>query len=198
MANTSATGGYLVPTSPEILEGDELEDILTEAVAGITGLDGKLVRPKWQPKPPKRPAASVDWAALGITESDADAGPVLAHNPNGGGGLGETKYTRQKDVTVLASFYGPNARSIAQRLEDGLTIPQNLEILQEKSISFVSAGTIRAVPESVNMQYVERYDLLVYFRRAVTRTYAIQTIQTVGVELHVEDKVITVNVEPQP
>lgn len=194
--NTSATGGYLTPTSPEILEGDALDDVITEAVAGITGLPGAMVRPKWQAKPPKRPALSVDWCAMGLTESAADAGPVIVHKPSGGAGLGENHYTRHKDVTALVSFYGPNAKSFAQRLEDGLTIAQNLEILQEKSISFVSAGTIRAVPESVNMQWVERYDLLVYFRRAVTRVYAVQTIETAGVELHVENRISTINVTP--
>lgn len=195
MPNTSASGGYLVPTSAELLEGDALDDILTEAVAGITGLDGKLVRPKWQPKPPKRPALSVDWCALGVTENAADAGPVIEHNATG---LGEDRYTRHKDITVLATFYGPNGKSFAQRLEDGINIPQNLEQLQENSISFISTGTIRAVPESVNMQWVERYDLLLYFRRAVTRTYAIQTIETAGVVLHTDEYDTTINVEPQP
>lgn len=191
MPNTSASGGYLTPTAPDILEGDELDDALTAAVAGITGLDGSLVRPKWQAKTPKRPALSVDWCALGVTETTPDAGPVIVHNA-----AGFDTYTRHKDVTVLVSFYGPNSRSFAQKLEDGLSIPQNIEELQNNSISFISAGTIRAVPESVNMQWIERYDVLIYLRRRVTRTYAIETIQTAGVELHVEDKVTVINVAP--
>lgn len=198
MANTSATGGYLVPTSALPAEGDALDDIFTEAIAGITGLDGTLVRPKWQVKPPNRPAVDVDWCGVGVTENASDAGPVIVHDPNGGGGLGSDEYSRQKDITVLASFYGPNGKSFAQLLEDGLSIPQNLETLQENSIYFVSTSTIRAVPESVNMQYVKRFDLLVYFRRGVARTYAVETIQTAGVELHVEDKIVNIDVEPQP
>jgi len=190
MPNTSATGGYLTPTGAALVEDDALIDIFTEAVAGVTGIAGALVRPKWQPKPPKRPAAGVDWCAVGITEDNADAGPVITHDPN----VGDT-YTRHKDVTLLASFYGPNSKGFAQKLEDGLCIQQNLETLQESSISFISAGTIRAVPESVDMVWIERYDLLLYFRRRVTRTYAIETIQTVGVELHADHIVTNINVE---
>jgi hypothetical protein len=192
MPNTSATSGYLTPSAPA-LDDDALVDLITEAVAGITGLDGSLVRPKWQPKPPKRPAASTDWAAVGITESQADAGPYIVHDPNAAGGAGSDTLTRHSDVTVHASFYGPNAKGNAHTLVDGLGLPQNLETLQENSISFVSAGTIRAVPESVNMQWVERYDLLLTFRRTVTRTYAVQTVETIGVELHVDDHVTNIN-----
>lgn len=196
MPNTSASGGYLSPTSAPIAEDDALDDIFTEAIAGITGLDGTLVRPRVQPKPPKKPANTVNWCAVMINEDDADAGPVITHDPNGGGGLGQDTYTRHKNVTVLASFYGPNGKGYAEILRDGLAMPQNLETLDLNFISFASAGTIRAVPESVNMQWVDRYDLLVYFRRKVTRTFAVQTIATAGFELNVENTKSTLNVVP--
>jgi len=196
MANTSASGGYLTPTSAPLVEDDALDDIFSGAIAGITGLAGELVRPKWQKKPPKRPASTVNWCAFGVTEDNADAGPVIAHDPDADEGLGQDTYTRHKDITVIASFYGPAAKGVAQLLEDGIAIPQNLEELQLNSICFISAGTIRAVPESVNMQWLDRYDLLLYFRRAVTRTYAVQNILTAGVELNADGYITEIIVEP--
>lgn len=195
MANDSSSGGYLAASSPEILEGDNLLDVFGDAIAGITALDRPLVRPKWQPKEPPMPAASVDWCAFGVTESNAE-NPYIVHDPNADGGQGADVLARQKKVSVLASFYGPNARAMAQRLEDGICIPQNLELLQNNSISFVSSGTLSPLPESINMQWIMRYDLVLYFRRIVSRTYAIRTIASAGVELHVDDKVSEINVNP--
>jgi hypothetical protein len=189
--NTSATGGYLTPAA-SLVDDDNLDDIFTAAIAGITALDGTLVRPKWQAKPPPRPAVSVDWCAVAITEDTTNAGPVIVHDPV----ASVDTVTRYRDVTLLASFHGPNAKANAQTLEDGLSLPQNLEALQDSSIAFVSAGTIRAVPESVNLQWIKRYDLLLYFRRQVVRTYAILTIATAGVELHVDDEISTINITP--
>lgn len=196
MANTSATAGYLVPTSPDIIDGDSLVDTITDAVAGITGLDGALVRPKWQPKGPKRPAATVDFCEVGITDDKPDAGPVIAHDPNANGGDGQDTYLRQYELVALASFYGPNAQKYARLLADGLGMPQNLETLKQNSLTFVAAGTLRALPESINMVWVTRYDLMLYFRRSVSRAYAILTIETAGVELHTDDEVTQINVTP--
>lgn len=193
--NTSATGGYLTPQTSDI-DDDALADIFTAAFSGITGIDNTLVRPKWQTNPPKYPDASANWCAVGVTESDADAGPVLEHDPDADGGLGQDVYIRHKDITVLASFYGPASKGNAELLKDGLAIPQNLEALQLNSISFISAGTIRAVPESINLKWVTRYDMLVYFRRMVTRNYAVQNIDSADVGITIDDIDLTVNIEP--
>ena len=45
---TSATGGYLVATPP-VSGGLDLDVIWQGFVAGVTGLDGAMVRPAWQP-----------------------------------------------------------------------------------------------------------------------------------------------------
>jgi len=183
MPNTSASGGYLTPSS-SVVDDDDLIDIFTEAVAGITALPGQMVRPKWQPKEPKRPDSSVNWCAVGITTTQSDAGPVIQHVPTGGDeNLGQDLYTRHQNIEVLATFYGPGAKGNAQLLSDGLSIPQNIETLQLNSISFVSAGTIIAVPESINMQWLKRYDLLLYFRRRIDRAYDIQNVKSANVQL---------------
>lgn len=67
MSNTSATGGYLLPEqSPAPLEGDALDDFFHDIVAGITGLDTNLVRPRWQETPPPAPKRGTNWAAVGV------------------------------------------------------------------------------------------------------------------------------------
>jgi hypothetical protein len=196
--NTSATGGYLVPAIADI-DDDALDDLFAAAIVGVTGLPGDLVRPRWQEPAPKQPPANVNWCAVGIIDDTADDGAYIVHDPNGGpDGLGQDTLSRCEDLTVLATFYGPSAKRIAKQARDGFAVLQNNESLQSVYISFVNTDTIRAIPELVNGQWVKRYDLRLYFRRALARTYAIQTIETVGVELHVEDKISNINVEPQP
>lgn len=195
MANTSATGGYLVPVSAPPANDDALEDILQAAVVGITGLDGSLVRPRWQPGNPKQPEASVDWCAFGVTETEPEDGTAyVAHDGNANGGLGQDNLQRHESFRVLASFYGPNAAGYAQRLRDGLYIAQNREELAASLIAFVNTDTIRQVPEFVNNQWVKRYDLSVNFRRKVERAYAIQNLASAGITEHIETAIIQVDV----
>ena len=120
MANTSATGGYLSPdvVSPP-LEGDDLDDEFQEAVVGITGLAGSLVRPRWQPGNPKQPEPTVDWCAIGITTQTPDATPHIQHS---GAGNGKDTLKRHELINVLCTFYGPNSkRNAASTSSSGST-----------------------------------------------------------------------------
>lgn len=169
--NNSSTGGYLAPavaTPPA--EDEALDNLLQELVAGVSGLTGNLVRPRWQPTVPKQPESTVNWCALGITVQNNDAGPAIQHDPAGDG---QDEYQRHQDIELLCTFYGPAAKGYAQRLADGLAIPQNREQLGINDMAFVSAGEIRAAPDFINQQWVRRYDLTVQLRRKITRTYAV-------------------------
>lgn len=194
MANTSATGGYLAPTSAAPANDDALEDILQAALAGIAGLDGSLVRPRFQPGNPKQPEASVDWCAFGVTDTSPEDMPYVAHDGNANGGLGQDNMQRHEDFTALATFYGPNAKGYAERVRDGLYIPQNREELAANLIAFVNTDTIRQVPELVNNQWVKRYDLTIRFRRKVTRAYAVQNIVSADITEHIETLTVHVDV----
>jgi len=179
--STSATGGYLSPTSAAPDEDAALDDDLTEAVEGITGLPGDLVRPRWQPKPPKMPAPDIDWCAIGVADDDTTPGyPYLAHDGTAGGS--STQSTAEQ-MTVLASFYGPNARAFTKLLRDGLFLDQNREQLKLKGLFFVAPGKITAAPELIDAQWYRRYDLPLYFRRTVARTYAILNIESASVDV---------------
>lgn len=170
MANTSATGGYLAPTAPVPPEDDALDDLLQAMVAGVTGLPGDLVRPRWQATVPKQPEPGVNWCAIGVPDQANDASPAIQHNPDGDG---SDTYIRHQDIELLCTFYGPAAKGYAQRLADGLAIPQNREQLGLNDMAFVSAGEIRAAPDFVNQQWVRRYDITLTLRRKNTRTYAV-------------------------
>lgn len=163
--NTSATGGFLTPTDAAgPPAGNDLDDILQALFVGLTGLDGSLVRPRWQAVAPKQPAPDVNWCAVGVTSLASDAYPATT------GGA----FVRHQDIEVLASFYGPMGMTYAMQAQDDIVIPQNLEFLQSYLMTYSNTDTIRQAPELVNQQWIKRYDLTLHFRRQVKRTYAVQ------------------------
>lgn len=198
MAQDSSTGGYLLPADAPAPEEDvELDGLFQSAVTNITGLPGSLVRPRWQPNPPKRPEPSIDWCAIGVTVQEPDAGPAIQHRGENGGAA---QLERHEDIELLATFYGPRAKAFAARLRDGIAIPQNMEALQTSAIGFVEVGPIRAIPELVNQQWNRRYDMQLRFRRKVTRVYPVRNVIAADIHLfddtHVVDAIITVPPAP--
>lgn len=173
MANTSATGGYLAPAGTPALADAALEDLLQGVVAGITGLPGAMVRPRWQPTNPKVPEPNVDWCAIGIMRTTPDAGPAIIHD---GAGDGSDQYQRHQELVLLASFYGPNAQGYGQILSDGLSIPQNMETLRVNGFGLIEVGDMTPAPDLVNQQWVHRYDMRIRLRRQIVRTYPILNI----------------------
>lgn len=170
--NTSASGGYLTPTTNPDAD-DALDDIIQAAVVGITGLPGNMVRPRFQQTPPRQPTIGTDWCAVGVMDTEPDAGPVLEHDPDGSG---SDQYARHETLNVLASFYGPNAQRNARLLQDGLAIPQNNEQLLVNLLQFVNSGTIRRVAALVNEQWVSGFDLPFTFHRKTERTYQVLNV----------------------
>lgn len=80
--NDSTTGGYLVPQPrpyPNPLEGEKLQDFLQGVLVGVTGLLGKMVRPRWQPVPVNIPPQGTDWIAFGITNRPAETYAYNGH-----------------------------------------------------------------------------------------------------------------------
>ena len=175
--NDSSTGGYLAPAvDAPPGEDDSLDDLVHDLVAGVTALPPDLVRPRWQPIVAKQPEPSVNWCAFGIQTQTPDASPAIVHN---GANEGSDTYIRHQDLEVLCTFYGPAAKGYAQRLADGLALPQNREQLQLLDMAFVNVSEIRAAPDLVNQQWVRRYDMTVNLRRKVTRTYAVLNLKSV-------------------
>jgi hypothetical protein len=178
MPNDSTTGGPLLPNVPEPLEDADLVAIFQQLVAGLTGIDGTLIRPRWQAVPPQQPDANTNWCALGVATETADDNPSIVHDGNSGSGptQGVDIYVRHEEIEVYTTFYGPGAQAAGKRLRDGIAMPQNSEALHPSDIRWVSCGPLRAVPEVVNQQWIRRYDMLLLFRRKVTRTYGVRNI----------------------
>lgn len=81
--NTSASGGYVKPNplpSPTPEQDEDLVNVLQSAVVGITGMNPKMVRPRWQVQPPNQPANDVDWCAIGVRDRTQDVYPYTSHN----------------------------------------------------------------------------------------------------------------------
>lgn len=174
MANDSTQAGYLVPTVPSPpLEDAALDAVFQQMIVGLTGLPGNMVRPRWQTTVPKQPEPSTNWCAIGVTNSEADANPAMIHN---GAGEGSDTLQRNEILTVLASFYGPNASANAAQARDGIFVSQNNAMLGTYSMGLVSVGPKRPAPELVNQQWIRRYDFEIRVRREIIRTYNVLNI----------------------
>lgn len=185
----------IIPPAP--VEDDDLDSVLQAMVVGITGLDGTLVRPRWQPKVPKQPEPDVDWCSIGVVSTTPDASPYIQHLS----GISITQPAgdisqRHEEMEVLVSFYGPHSKSNLGVLRDGLGIPQNLEAAKASGLYYVGIEPGRASPEIINQQWIRRWDSVITFRRMVARAYLVNNILSAEIDLiddtgHV-DRVINV------
>lgn len=184
MSNTSATGGYLSPAgSPAPLEDADLDALFQQLVAGITGLPGSMVRPRWQPIVPKQPEPSINWCAIGVTDCEAEDYPVLAHD---GTGDGADDFVQHEALTVLASFYGPNAGANAKTLRNGLYVAQNRDTLVAQGMALTGVGNAVTAPDMINQQWIRRIDVSIAFRRKVARTYPILNILSASTDVETD------------
>jgi hypothetical protein len=178
--NDSATGGYLAPTSHALAEDDDLDRILQGLVAGVTGLPGPMVRPRWQPKTNPAPEPNVNWCSIGVIEETASPFGAEQHIGRDDSGDNPDGYSKTRDyvqLRVLASFYGPNARGNAGLLRSGLLVAQNRETLYGTGMALVRAPEGgRMVPEIDNNQTQRRFDIELRFNRVIRRTWAIKDL----------------------
>jgi hypothetical protein len=185
----SSTGGYLIPASiPAPLQDQPLYETLQSAVVGITGLDGTLVRPRWQPEPNLIPPAGTCWIAIGVTDREADVFPFFGFFPDG-----TTNYQMQRneEFTMLASIYdlgySGEADTVAAVLRDGIMVPQNNDALAANGIYVVGDADLAVAPSLFKVRWMYRVDLKIRFRRQITRQYSVDAIGEVNVYLYTDD-----------
>lgn len=168
MANTSATGGYLIPvTAPD--DDDAFLDFLQEVIVGITGLPGDLVRPSYQPDPPLRPAIDVDWCGFYVTNQNAQGHTYLGVNEDGL----SSRMVRHEDFELFVRMYGPNCGKMAGMLRDGLELSQNREQLYLAGMSYRDYSGIVKLPELVNELWYSRADITLSMSRELNRDYSV-------------------------
>lgn len=169
--NTSATGGYILPDGGAVPNDQDLEDIFQAFIRGVTGLAGKMVRPRFQEKPPPVPAVGVDWVAFGIRAQRPDDGPYFEQNDENATSI------RHEMIDVALSFYGNHGQHFAKLFVDSTAIPQNVNQLKPHKIKLIEVGDVLTAPDLVNEQYVHRFDVTATFRRKTERTYPIKTFR---------------------
>ena len=188
MANDSSTGGFLSPISSLPSEDAALDLVLQALVVGVVGLPGNLVRPRWQEVPPTQPEAGTDWVAIGVTEEDPEPNISLIHNAAGDG---SSTSIDVDIITVLASFYGPNAAGNAIRLRSGLMQAQNREILQLNNMGLIQVSGRTRTASLIQSRFMDRFDVRMSFSREVREFYPVRYLLHVPVQITTDTGVVT-------
>lgn len=182
MSNTSATGGYLVPTSSEPPPGGlTLEDFIQTVLVGVSGIAGTLVRPKWQIEPPKYPDITVNWIAFAIVTNRPDANASVSMDAND-----VTLLQRQETLSVQLSFYGPDALEKSSIVRDGFQIQQNLEALRLANMGYNGITDAVRGPDLFNERWVDRYESTLTLVRQVQRAYPILAFASAHGSIHTD------------
>ena len=182
MTNDSSTGGYILPSSSPQPDDVSLDIILQNLIVGITGIAGAMVRPRWQLVPPIEPDITQDWCAVGVTDELPDDG--LPSETFDGTKLTTIEYLV---VTVIASFYGPNARLNAENFRKGIMVAQNREALYFQNISLVERpGGIVFAPTFIATRARPRADVSFRLRRSIITDWPINSIEVAVVHATIE------------
>ncbi len=165
--------------------GQDLDDFMQQVVAGVTGLPGNLVRPRWQPEPPNAPPITATetpgnapvvpcWAAVGVTRSTPLGFPASTEITQGAAApLGFSQQSDQEEFDIRCSFYGKMADTYAIVLRSGLMVAQNRECLQLANIGFITTSGRTRVPTLTQGQWWMRVDITASFRREVRTFYPV-------------------------
>lgn len=180
MPNSSATGGYLLPTNAA-LDNNLLKRFMHGVIVGVTGLDNTLVRPAFQNNSPPIPDIDVDWCAFMIRNRHTEGMPWLNQ-----GDIDATLGTNEL-FDVVVNFYGPSSMGYATVLRDGLQIPQNSDQLVAAGMAVLGSEGIQYIPELVNDRWYERTDITINMNRNLARTYDILSLLSAEGTLYFDD-----------
>lgn len=172
--------GYVLPIRTDQPPRQlNLVQFLQTVLVGVTGLPGTLVRPKWQMNPPKQPDIGVDWVAFNIDQNIPDANGYL-----GVTNTGAVISQRHEVLEVGCAIYGDKSMETAGLIRDGFQIPQNVNGLRSANMGFVEVGPAHRVPDLVNERWVNRYQMSIFLRREIQRTYPILTLLSAHGTIH--------------
>jgi len=158
------------------MEGQTLNRFLNEVMVGLTGLPGKMVRPRWQPEPANVPGLNENWLAFGVMRKIPDTYAVELHycdNELIPPGRGYDELQRHETFEILLSFYGPDADSNVEIFRDGLQIAQNREVFQNNAMGLVETGEALTIPALVKERWYYRVDITMIMRRQIRRIYPV-------------------------
>ena len=189
MSNTSATGGYLTPSNSSPPDDQDLDRIFHDLFAGVSGLDPKLIRPRWSFEPANMPSLGSSWIAQGIIDRRED--PTVTQWFTEGIG---TTVVRQQEIDNLLSFYGPGAAALESLVRDGLYLDQNREALGLLGIALVAVENPRNASMLINERWNKRIDVEITFRRVIKRIYPVLSLQSAYVTEHTDNVIQNITV----
>lgn len=177
MANTSATGGYLLPSTPTPAYGLSLDGVFQRVVAALSGLNPANVRPAVQPNDPvtgqvlaRIPNADTNWCAVRVEDVPGLEMPSQTHISDGDG---STVLQRIDVLDVTVFCYGPDSDGIARQIRDLLYVSQNREALRAQGLEFNGYLSLINVPDMPSVGTRRRSDLKLRFFQTVERTLPI-------------------------
>lgn len=183
---------FILPEpAPSPLEDPVLTDALQATVAGVTGLAGQWVRPRWQPEPPNQPDFTVNWAAIGITAFEDE---LYTYEKQLSDELRQVE--RSQELTVLASFYGPLANRYMGMFKDGIMVEANRFALGAVGLKLKEVQRSRNLPALVKEKFLNRIDLPIVFTRRIIRVYKLNAINGAWVGLDNEFYITPIIVTP--
>ena len=172
---------YIKP-KPGVPSSLTLTQFLQTVFVGISGLPGDLVRPRWQPNPPKRPEIETNWLAIAIMNTTPDLNAYLDTKSVGLDVI--TEYQRNEIMEIGCAFYGPAAIENYGLVRDGFQIPNNLAQMGAANMGIVEVGPMMSMPEFVNERWWNRAECSVFIRRKIQREYPIPTLISASGQIH--------------
>lgn len=167
--NNSQSGGYILPTGSAPVSGSlTLTQFIQTVLVGISGLPQTMVRPNWQPAPPKQPDLAVNWMAFGMVSGAPNANAYVWQDADG-----NTISQRHARLEIQCSFFGPEAIENADIVRDGFSIQQNLAALKAANMGYTEIGPANHVPDLVNERFINRVAMSIYLQREIQRLYPI-------------------------
>lgn len=166
----SSEPGYLRSTSSSPY-GEALENLFHDALVGITGLAGNLVRPKNQVNVANQPGFDVNWCSFSVYVE-----PVLSNAYKTL--LDDLTYTVEgtETLSVMASFFGPQYQDAERAWRDGIQLSQNRDELLASGIAFLQFADPVTVPLLLKERWVKHVDLRGTFQRWARREYKVRSL----------------------
>lgn len=194
MANTSATGGPLLPLNVgDILDDDALQNVFGEFLKGISGIPGNLVRPSGQqeaPNIPKDPATN--WVAFWVEDTTDHHLPVEQHNSNRPTSDGSNSLIKMQTIKLDVDVYGPNSGYYSELIRSGAMIQQNREKLKTFGIRLTKMNRKVAIPELLKERMTKRINFSLFFSRSYQIDYPI--LNLLSSDATIDNEVIIINV----
>lgn len=183
LAPDSRSAGILQPTEYV----GNVDDILRDHVAGVTGMPVKNVRRRWLRRTGVQPHIDDDWAAVGVTSVETLGTPQQRRV----GAAENIEAVSHQTLHCVASFYGPRAMLLADRLREGLQIEQTNSALCSNGLTLQAVEPdIQHLPDLFGAEWVDRFDVSFRIGRQVKRIYGIRTLVSADdVTIHTEKDV---------